>query len=562
MSRTTSVTAEYSMFDVTAAPDSRFSMPGIMDFSDFAELLDESQTLPKWMTLEQDGSDLDGSFCFLPDDIASVFTGVWSAAISDANGRLTTPLTLTVQFSKPHTMPGITLLFSEDTGDWCGDLTITWYDKDGTVMAQQDFQPDSGNYFCAGQVEDFYRLQITFRTTNKPYHYLKLSGIRYGVSMELTGKQLVSCSVLEEVNPTSAELSVNTLQLQFRPDSGAFDLLDLTGAYVLFQQRQRVRVYGIIQDKRLHMGTFYLDEPTATDNLVTLDCMDLVGTLDDTDYLGGYWPDGIAAKSLLADIMQSAGLDAEDYTLEDTLQDVTVYGYLAIQSHRSALQQLAFTLGAVVSCARSEQIQIRRADTNVKTVPIGRKVIGHEQTLDPLVTGVEVYVHHYALQENESELFRETRQAGEYLIQFSSPAAELSASGAEILKSGINYARIAVQTEREVTLTGRTYEDTQTLSGSVYRENLPANGKENVKTITECTLDADAQALAQRIYDDAQNRMEDSGQVILSDEKAGDCLAVQTAGRKTLIGMAEQVDIDLAGGFLAKVVVRGAAADI
>lgn len=60
MSRITSVTAEYSMFDVTAAPDSRFSMPGIMDFSDFAELLDESQTLPKWMTLEQDGSDLDG----------------------------------------------------------------------------------------------------------------------------------------------------------------------------------------------------------------------------------------------------------------------------------------------------------------------------------------------------------------------------------------------------------------------------------------------------------------------------------------------------------------------
>lgn len=562
MSRKTSLTAEYSLFDVSAAEDSRFSMPGTADFSDFAELIDESQILPKWATLEQDGCDLDGSFCFFPDDIASAFTGVWSAAISGADGNLTAPLTLTVQFSKPHTAPGVTLLFSEDTGDWCDDLTIFWHGSDGAVLAQQDFQPDAGCYFCARQVEDFHKLQIIFRATNKPYHFLKLSGIRYGVPLELTEKQLVSCSILEEVNPTSAELSVNTLNLQFRAENGVFDLLDLTGAYVLFQQRQRVRVYGRISDARMQMGTFYLDEPTAAGNLVTLECMDLVGTLGDTEYLGGYWPNGIAAKDLLANIMQSAGLDAEDYALEDALQNVAIRGYLAIQTHRSALQQFAFALGAVVSCARSARIQIRHANADAKTVPIARKVIGHEQTLNPLVTGVEVYIHHYALQENESELFRETRQAGEYLIQFSSPAAELSASGAEILESGVNYARIAVQTKREVTLTGRTYEDTQTLSGSVYRENLPANGKENVKQITDCTLDVDAQALAQRLYDDAQNRVQDSGQVILSDEQAGDCLAVQTAGHKTLVGMAEQVDIDLTGGFLAKVVTRGAAADL
>lgn len=562
MSRKTSVTAEYSLFDVSAAEDSRFSMPGAAGFSDFAELIDESQILPKWATLEQDGCDLDGSFCFFPDDVASAFTGVWSAAISDAEGNLPAPLTLTVQFSEPHTAPGVTLLFSEDTGDWCGDLTIFWYDSDGVVLAQQVFQPDAGRYFCARQVEDFHKLKIIFRATNKPYHFLKLSGIRYGVPLELTEKQLISCSILEEVNPTSAELSVNTLNLQFRAESGVFDLLDLTGAYVLFQQRQRVRVYGRIDDARMQMGTFYLDEPNAAGNLVTLECMDLVGTLGDTEYLGGYWPSGIAAKDLLTDIMQSAGLDAGDYVLEDTLQDVTVRGYLAIQTHRSALQQFAFALGAVVSCARSARIQIRHADAGAKTVPIARKVIGHEQTLNPLVTGVEVYTHHYALQSEQSELFREVKPAGEHLIRFSSPAADLSISGGVIMESGVNYARIGVTSKQEVLLVGYAYEDTQTLSGSVYRESLPANGKENVKQITECTLDVDAQALAQRLYDDAQNRVQDSGQVILSDERAGDCLAVQTAGHKTLVGMAEQVEIDLAGGFLAKVVTRGAAADL
>ncbi len=605
MSRVTHVRASYGLFDTSAAEDSTFSIPAVQPFSDTAELLDEDQVIAKWLTLENNACPLDGSYQILPDQIASAFTGVWSDTLSGADGAFAVPPVLTVTFSKPHTSGGLTLIFSEATSDWCSDLHIQWLNQSGAQMAAADFQPNAGKYFCAKQVENFYKLVITFRKTNKPHHFLKLTGIRYGISMELQGDSLISCTVLEEVDPISSEISVNTLNLKFRTDKGTFDLLDLTGAYVLFQQRQKVDVAGEIDGVKMNMGSFYLDKPTTSDNIVTLDCIDLLGTMDDTDYLGGYWSNGIAAKALIADIMTSAGIDAELYvvtldcidllgTMDDTdylggywsngiaakaliadimtsagidaelyvldssLENVTVKGYLEIQSHRSALQQVAFAIGAVVDCSRSEQIRIIPPVTNnPKAVPVSRKVVGHEQTQDALVTGVEVYTHNYALSDTAGELFKESRQPGEYLIQFSSPASGLSASGATITKSGVNYARIKVTSAGTVTISGKTYEDTQSLSGSVYMKNLPANAKPNIVSVTDCTLTADAQALAQRVYDYYQRRISDNGQIILADEKAGDWLRVQNADGKSLVGTAEQISIDLTGGFIAKVVTHG-----
>lgn len=558
MSRTTHVKARYSLYDISAAEDGVLTMPNIQPFSDVSELLDEEQAIGKWATMEYNHFVLDGSYKIFPDSISDVFTGVWSNTLSGADGVFATPSVFTAIFSKAHTSAGITLVFSESTGDWCSDLTIIWYGQHGEQLASKEFQPDRANYFCQKQVEDFYKLQIVFRKTNKPNHFLKLTGIRYGVSMELDGPMLVACSILEEINPISSEVSVNTLMLQFCTNAGEFDLLDLTGAYVLLQQRQRVDVTGEINGVPMNMGSFYLNTPTTKDNIVTLDCIDLVGTMDDTEYLGGYWPDGIQSQALITDIMQSAGIKTDMYVIDDSLKQITVRGYLAIQSHRAALQQVAFAIGAVVDCSRSEQIKIRPLEMgNPKIIPIVRKVVGHTQTQEALITGVEVYTHNYALDDTDGELFKEQRQPGDYLIQFSTPADSLSVNGATLTESGINYARIHVESAGEITIAGRIYEDTQSLAGSVYMGRLPANAKVNIKKVTDCTLDADAQALAQRVYDYYQRRIADSGEIILADEQAGDWVSLKKADGKSLVGTAEKISIDLTGGFIATTLLRG-----
>lgn len=558
MSRRTEARARYSLFDKTAAGDAQASMPGVQPFSDYAELNDEERTLPPWATLETNEWLLDGTRTIFPDDMASAFTGVWSAEKSGADGAFGTPPVLTVAFSEAHTSAGITLIFSEGTGDWCDRLTIRWSGKDGGTLAEVEYRPDRANYFCAKQVLDYYGLRITFHSANRPGRYLKLSGVRYGVLMELGGSRLISCRVLEEVDRVSAEVRVNTMTLRMHAAGGEFDLLDLTGAYILFQQRQRVEVSELLDGVKLPMGTFYLDEPRSdADDTVTLSCIDLVGVMGDTEYLGGYWPDGIPAERLVAGIMASAGMEG-DYELSGVYTGVVVRGYLPVCTHREALQQVAFVLGAAVDCARSDKIKIVPPSTaEPKAVPTGRKAVGHTQRQDPLITGVEVYVHSYTRSDSATKLLDEPCKAGTRLVKFTSPAAGLSCTGAVIAESGVNYAKLTVAAAGAVVLTGYTYTDSTSLAGSVYMEDLPANAKINVKVLDACTLSQDPQALARRVYDDDQRRVVDVGDVILADEEAGDPVTLGNSGGKALTGVAEQLDIDLTGGFIAGITVRG-----
>ena len=73
-------------------------------------------------------------------------------------------------------------------------------------------------------------------------------------------------------------------------------------------------------------------------------------------------------------------------------------------------------------------------------------------------------------------------------------------------------------------------------------------------------MSQDAQALARRVYDDCQRRVIDTGDVILAAETAGDLVTLENSGGKALAGAVEQLDIDLTGGFLAGITVRGGAA--
>lgn len=560
MSRSTDVKIRYAMVDITAAEDGTISITGdTQSFSDTAELVDDEHSILKWATLEKNSHVLDDTQLLLPEDISSEFMGVWSDEISGTDGKFTKPITMTVKFTDAHTSAGITLIFSEPTYDWCNDLAITWLDADNGVISEKRYYPDSAAAFCENQIENFYGIKVIFYSTNKPYRFLKLTGIKYGLIMNLDGSSLTSCTILEEIDPSSSELSVNTLDVQFYTDSDKYALMALSGAYVLLQERQEVKVTGSINGVETNMGTFYLDKPTTTESIITLECVDLIGTMSDSTYLGGYWPDGVAAETLIAEIMQAAGVKTNQYAIEEGLKTIVVKGYLPISTPREALQQVCFAMCAVADCSRSNRVNIKTLDQTAASIPLERKVTGHTQERSTLVTDVEIYTHHYAKSMEKSELFSERRSAGEYTIQFSSPASNLSVTGATLNESGINYAKITVTAseETDVIITGYTYDDSTNLAASVSLDKLPAGAKRNTKTVTDCTLDVNAQNLAQHLYDCYSQRITDSGQIILSGEKAGNKVDLHSASEKTLSGIVQQLDIDLYGGYIAKASIQG-----
>lgn len=548
----------YMLVDPGAAGDGVPSVTTKQPWVNVSQLHDEDDThvMAKWGTLEPGQFVLDGTAAMFPDDPAAQDMGLWSAGMSGADGRFAAPPVLTVAFSRPHTSLGITFVFAEPTGDWCDDLHLAWYDAAGAVLAEQNFAPDSASYFCDRLVHDYYKVVATFRKTNKPRRYLKLFRVRYGVVEHLTGGGLTEASLLEEADPTSMTVSVNTLRFGFYADR-RFDLLDLTGVYSVFQQQQRVRVRQTVDGVTREMGLFYTDVPEVQDErVVTIDCIDLVGVLGQTEYLGGLWLDGITAGALIREIMTSADAAAY-YELAPSLAGIVIKGYLPICTHREALQQVAFALGAVVSCARSDNIRIYPLPPATSTITPHDKAAGHRQVQRGYVSGVEVYTHHYVPARDVTELFKATCKAGTEFVRFSSPAASLSCSGASIVESGVNYAKLNVPAAGQVVLSGKPYDDQTSLGGSVYAAVMPAGARASVKTVEGCTLTADPQAVAQGLYDFYQQRIEDTGDLFPVDAAAGEVVRVETAGSHTLTGMVESLDIDLLGGGIAKAVVAG-----
>ena len=555
----TGVEMRFGIEDVTAKEDATLSSSPAKPFSNLLQLHDDEQKIKKWGTAEGAGILLDGTNLLFPNEPENEFMGFWSIDQTDEEGLFAVRPELEIHFTGPHSSLGLTLTFSESSMEWASKITAKWFDGAGDLLAEKEFAPDAPTFFLDNIVEEYYKIHLSFHGTNRPFHWLKITGIRYGILRILGDEELTAARVLEETSILSDEVRVNTLSFSFYNQDGEFDLLGLSGAFALFQQRQEVEVTAHIDGVPLFIGMYYLAKVKTISGEVQISCTDLIGAIENAEYLGGLWRTGIAAGTLIAEIMAAAGT-SDLYELDAVYESALVKGYLPISSPREALQQVAFVLGATVNCARSNKIMITAPATEVRqTVDLSDKVSGHTLEQSDLVTGVEVYSYEYYNQFNSSDISREMREIGDHLVRFGTPSSSLSCVGAAIIDSGVNFALLRVTTPGEVTLSGRPYQSAKRLAGSVHMVDLPAHAKANVFTSEDCTLTVDPQALAQRIYDYKRLRITENGSYFPLTWTPGDKVQVQQSNGSALTGFVSSLDINLFDGLIAKVEVVGGA---
>lgn len=556
----TNTRVHFGLYDVTARGDSSPASEQAQPFCDLErDLLAESvPALTKYGTLEKRQFLMDGSFALFPDNPAPEYWGLWSLTQSGSDGRFAEPPVLEISFTQEHSSAGLTLHFYEPTGDWASDVLIQWYGPNEELLGTGRFAPDAVDYYCEKKVEGYRKVKITFLATSRPGRYLKLSALDYGVSMTFSGKEVVTAHVLESIDPLSNELSINTLDLTLFNGSGAFSILNPNGVFDVLQHKQKFTVYEDVrqddgQTVTHNMGTFYLsDWENSSDTLANFTATDAVGLLDSAPHEGGLYD--TTAAQLAADIL--AGYD---YELEEALRGVTVRGYLPSKTRRDALQQLAFALGAVVDCSRSDKIRIYRAPTRPSSlITYRRKWMGSKVTLRPLITGVEVTAHQYLAETEESELYRDTLTAGEHKVSFSSPCSVTGCTGAELLSHGVNSAVVKVEQSGEVIVTGHKYQDQQTVVTS-QASDLPPNVQDNVLQVTGATLVGthNAAEIAAHILNYYAGRYEQNFTMLAGSEVLADMVVVESFGGEKVRGDIEQMEFDLTGGFVADTLVVG-----
>ncbi len=289
-----------------------------------------------------------------------------------------------------------------------------------------------------------------------------------------------------------------------------------------------------------------------------LDCVSGVGILDEaSDHYGGMYH-GETLATVVADII--GGL--VPYAVRDSVAGIRVYGYLPIESRRTALRQVLYPHGVSLVKDIAGDIVIDTLDIGSPVV-LGRSQIkaGGTVKADSNVSGIIVMEHSYLQTATDETVTLHngpvvaqnitSPKGNSYsgcIVPFKEPVYNLTVSGATILESGANYAVLSAS--GNATLTGKKYTHT---TREVYAPVEDSPDKAKVIKVEDATLinATNSDALAQRVAQYYANRRIISVGMTVGTAKPGDAVSlVDPFGRPTTALLMSQ-DITLSGTLMA-----------
>ena len=489
-----------------------------------------------YATLEPGGWPLDGSRVIIPDQPQGFW---WSAQPSGEDGSFDSPPTLTFSFPSAYTATGLSFTFWPSTEEWCSRIRVTWYNGN-TILFQTNAEPDAPHWTLQKTVESFDRIHIEFLQTNIPGHFAKIQKIEIGQTYWFGQDEITAVHIVNEVDPSLSELTIDTMQI---------DVHDRNGRALAPQENQRMELY---RNDKLFAVQYITESSRQARQFYTFACQSAIGLLED-DFLGGIY-NAVPVETVLDDI-----LDGFDYELHKNFSTKTVTGYLPICSRRQALQQLVFSIGAIVTTQGGSSIRIIPLPS-VNSTPFLKSEIfqGGKVETSPRVAKVEVVAHKYTQSaETETLLDAETISGENVLVTFADPHHSYSIAGGTITGAGANW--VTITANGEVTLTGKKYLHSTTRHT---RRNSAATASErnNVFAAEEATLvhSGNVSDILKRLYEVSQFRQNLTQEVVVTDQRAGQKVVSENPWGELLQGYITSMESDLTPtGHTASVTILG-----
>lgn len=184
------------------------------------------------------------------------------------------------------------------------------------------------------------------------------------------------------------------------------------------------------------VGRFYTEEWNCPrEGELEIICSDLLGMMDNNNYLGNFFENPTRVDAIIADIMAYIGIG---YTLDATVGSKLLKGYIPGNiTLREALQQVLFAAGAYASTAGSYTLSIKPSvipvanSTGDVTITDDEKTDSQKLKLNQKITGVSVMSHDYYKSEGiVEEIFSAYLEPGDYLIVYPKPYWHVQAEGA------------------------------------------------------------------------------------------------------------------------------------
>ena len=466
--------------------------------SDPALMVTGSRNIP-YATLEPGIWKLDGTMRILPDNPSP---GWWSAERSGDDCRFDSAPKITVHYPTPYSSTGFTVTFSPATQQWCTEVHVKWFNGQ-SLLIDKVYNPAGPVWMLTETVESFDKVEFEFLATNRPQQFAKLGKIEIGRTVLFGAEEIVSARLRTEVDPTLCKIPVDTV---------SFDIHDPQDRDFLPQENQRIE---LLKDGVLRAVQYIKSSTKKTKSDYSIQCQSSIGLLND-DFLGGIYDDKPVVE-LLTEI-----LGEWEFDIHATLSGKTVSGYLPVCSQRTALQQVAFAIGAMVTTQDSSKIRlIPIPEVVTAKFTRGEIILGGSVKTTSRYARVEVYSHTYVKTDVSETIMNEEEIDGEdVLVTFALPHYDYEITGGVITGYGDNWIKITAA--GIVTVNAKTYIHN---TRSHIKRNPEATAKErgNYLAIKEATLinTGNVYEALDRLYLAVQRRQTVSQPVIVSGQKAG-----------------------------------------
>lgn len=288
-----------------------------------------------------------------------------------------------------------------------------------------------------------------------------------GVAEEFSGEEVISASLVREIDPLSIELPASEVEFTIYTTDEKWSIFSDGTYFNSLSRKQPVDVYEDIDGTEVFLGHFYLDDwKRLNDSQFWFKGICILGILDQVDYDGQFWVDDTPLYQIIDTIFEGLGIS---YKVLSPVNNVLLRGWVPPGTVREALQQACFAGGATVDSSREELIiQECKLPINDSSSPIlitdAQKKSSEELELLKLVTGIEVVSHDYSQDDELVTIFDKYLAEGAYKIVFEEPYYG-------VVTTGVGYSVVNLTTEDGENLTTEDGDELVIPSEFIYGPN-------------------------------------------------------------------------------------------
>ena len=535
----------FAKSDPAAKADSSLSTTDIQPFASVYSLRYDNIPPPeKFATLEHNFWLLDDSFIPMPVNLNSLTWGWFSQSMSGADGYFLNPPTLTISFTGPHKSPGITLYFYPDTNDFAELIRVTWYGSSNNILKANIYTMNNVAAAVKEEIIDYYKIKIELLKTNNPYRYTKIFAIDFGVVYVISNDMINETEILEEIDPISDVLKINTFRFNLLHKNPEFARSGAPEKELLMKKQKTT----LLKDNNL-FGVFFLDtwnNADLTNMEFDFKCVDAVQIMEGYKFMGDMY-NNTPAETIISQLFEICFPTHNIvYSLDPVLSSETITGYMPIMNCREALQWICFAIGAIADTSRRDYIWIYARDIETEYFIPARDVYmeGDIETLE-YISGVDVTAHNHTPIYETIELFKGDLPVGLRRIEFDEPAHTLIITGGIISESNANYAIVKVMVPGEIILIGKQYRNDKL----IYEARDPyitAGESENIESFSKCTIvnSENAQKIAENILDYYKFMTQANIEISLDDKEVGYIADTLLLNGNAINGIIKNIKID------------------